>query len=147
MNTRRVSLGLFYSRKFAAVKAAGLAVAMALPALPVNAAQAVAKFDVMINLQSAAAPSQTGLCSINEPGNFGATVTVVCSTGTVTDISALASGLPYLPIHGGAYRFMTRVQEVSANVDIDSYTGVGTSTAMRVVRLSDREYIEMTVGW
>ena len=116
--------------------------------IPAQAAQTLGSFDVLIKLHSEAAISQMRLCrSSNVPGAFGAIVTVVCSTGTVTDISAIAAGPPFRAIHGGAYRFLTRTGAGEIFHNIDSYTGNGTTTAMRVVRLLDREYIEMTVGW
>ena len=119
-----------------------------LSSISVQAAQALETFDVLIKLQPAAEISQTGLCrSSNVPGAFGAIVTVVCSTGTVTDISAIATGLPTRAIHGGAYRFLTRAGDGEILDNIDNYTGNDTATAMRVVRLLDREYIEMTVSW
>ena len=114
------------------------------------AAQSSAGFIVSVNLNKPAISSTTGLCSSNTGvGAFGATVTVVCGTGIVTDLEAAATGMPRKPIHGGAYRFLTRVSSDNLNMSgtIDSYTGAGTSTAYRFVSLDGRNYIEMTVGW
>ena len=51
-------------------------------------------------------------------------------------------------MHGGAYRYLVQVRradEVLATVD--SYTGLGTVTSWRVIRLANRDYVELTVGW
>ena len=112
------------------------------------AAQSSAQFIVSVNLNKQAVSSTTGLCSSNMGvGAFGATVTVVCGTGIVTGLEAVATGMPRTPTHGGAYRFLTRVSSDNLSGTVDSYTGAGTSTAYRLVSLAGRDYIEMTVGW
>ncbi len=112
------------------------------------AAQSSAPFIVSVNLNKPAISSNTGLCSSNTGvGTFGATVTVVCGTGIVTGLEAVATGMPGKPTHGGAYRFLTRVSSDNMSRTVDSYTGAGTSTAYRIVSLAGRDYIEMTVGW
>lgn len=120
----------------------GLAAALALSA---HAAQSGASFAVSVNLLERAA---TGLCrSDTGAGAYGATVTVVCATGTVTGIEAVGRGMPWVPTHGGAYRYLTRVSSDDLSGTVDSYTGSGTSTAFRIVSVAGREYVEMTVGW
>ena len=115
---------------------------------PGMAAQSSAPFIVSVNLNRPAISSVTGLCSSNTGvGAFGATVTVVCGTGIVTSLEAVATGIPRQPTHGGAYRFLTRVSSDNMSGTVDSYTGAGTSTAYRLVSLAGRDYIEMTVGW
>ena len=114
---------------------------------PGMAAQSSAAFTVSVTLNKPAS-STTGLCSSNTGvGAFGATVTVVCGTGIVTGLEAVATGMPRTPTHGGAYRFLTRVSSDNLSGTVDSYTGAGTSTAYRLVSLAGRDYIEMTVGW
>ena len=114
--------------------------------LPNQAAQSNSSFDVAVTLP-AASPG-TALCrSENGVGAFGATVTVVCATGFVTNLDLTAKGLPGLPVHGGAYRFLTRVSSDEMSGTVDSYAGAGTSTAFRLVSTAGREYVEMTVGW
>jgi hypothetical protein len=116
---------------------------MALTVAPVYGAQVTATFDVVIKLQT-----NTGVCSSsNATGAFGATVTLVCGTGLVTGISAAGSAMSFVPVHGGAYRFLTHISGDQLSATLDSYSGVGTSTAFRVVSVADRQYIEMTVGW
>ena len=71
-----------------------LAVILGLFVLTVNAAQVNGHFKVTVNLQAlGASPNTTqnsAFCrSTNAPGSFGATVTVVCATGAVVDISSV----------------------------------------------------------
>jgi phosphoenolpyruvate carboxylase len=101
-----------------------------------------------VTLVSAAIRPATGRCSSDTGvGAFGATVTVVCATGAVTGLEATGTNMPWRPIHGGACRFLTHISKDQLSGTIDSYAGVGTSTAFRVVGLPGREYVEMTVGW
>ena len=117
-------------------------------ALPGNAGQATAEFNVTVSLQKEAVKSNTGLCRSNSGGGtFGATVTVVCATGAVLGLEAMGKGMPWLPVHGGAYRFLTHVSSENQSGTVDSDTGVGTSAAVRVVSLTDQEYTELTISW
>ena len=111
-----------------------------------------ASIGVRINVtQSGAANTTplTGVCQ-NSTGSglFGATVTFVCGTGTFLDISLTRPGMPWLPTHGGAYRYVTQVSALGSFLGtVDIYSGIGTITALRVISLADRDYLEMTVGW
>ena len=99
-------------------------------------------------------PSPPGLpisafCKKNNiPSGHGAVVTVVCTTGAVVAIEPGRDGQPFNPVHGGAYRY---VANVSPNGDlsntVDAFGGAGTTTAWRVVKSTNREYLEMTLGW
>lgn len=84
----------------------------------------------------------------NIPAGHGAVVTVVCTTGAVVSIEPGHDGQPFTPMHGGAYRYVT---QVSPNGDlsdtVDAFSGAGTTTAWRVVKTTDRDYLEMTLGW
>jgi hypothetical protein len=120
-----------------------LALVLGAWALPNDAAQTSASFTVAVTLK----PADKGLCSSTTGvGAFGATVTVVCATGAVTGLEATGTST-WRPIHGGAYRFLTHISKDQLSGTIDSYAGVGTSTAFRVVGQPGREYVEMTVGW
>jgi hypothetical protein len=115
-------------------------------ALTNEAAQTGASFTVAVKVRTAI-ESETGLCRNNAgTGAFGATVTVVCATGAVTGLEAIETST-WRPIHGGAYRYLTQISKDQLSGTIDSYAGVGTSTAFRVAGLPGREYVEMTVGW
>lgn len=84
----------------------------------------------------------------NLPSAHGAVVTVVCSTGVVVGIEPGKSGQPLTPMHGGAYRYVTHVTPNGALWDtVDAFSGAGTTTAWRVVHLTGRDYLEMTLGW
>ena len=123
-----------------------LAALLGLTAVPVNAAQVSGQFNVTVNLQST---SSSAFCrSSNALGSFGATVTVVCSTGAVVDISPGSTGMPWSPMHGGANRYVTQVFWNGDWVEsLNDTPGAGTITSWRVVNLLNRNYVELTVGW
>lgn len=128
--------------------------ALGVGVFPAHAAQSGAQFNVKVKLQTASGAtgdgaSGDGLCRNTAGADaFGAYVTVVCSTGTMVDISPGKSGAPWTPMHGGAYRFITQVYWNGDWVDsVDDASGAGTVTSWRVVNLRDRSYFEMTVGW
>ena len=105
-----------------------------------------------MNVTQAAAPKPSGgVCQkAGGIGAFGATVTVVCSTGELVDIAPTAPGMPWLPVHGGAYRYLTQISGGDGLLGtLDVYAGSGTIIWLRVVTSSyaDRDYIEMTIGW
>lgn len=84
----------------------------------------------------------------NVPSAHGAIVTVVCATGAVVNIEPGNTGQPLTPMHGGAYRYVTHVTPTGTLIDtMDSFGGAGTYTSWRVVHLTDRDYLEMTLGW
>lgn len=113
-------------------------------ALPNDAAQISGLFNVTVSITGTA----TGLCRSNTGvGAFGATVTVVCGTGTVIGLEATGTGMPWRPVHGGAFRFLTQISGDALAGTVDSYTSADTSTAFRVVSSAGGDYIEMTVGW
>lgn len=113
----------------------------------VNAAQVSGQFNVKVNLQNTNSPAapRTGFC-VKRTGlaRFGATVTVVCSTGAVVDLFAD----PWLYSRGGAYRYLFQLSNGGELLGtINSYAGVGSETSWRVITLTDRKYLEMQVGW
>ena len=121
------------TRQVTAARTFALAAVLGVWALPSHAASSSAQFNVTINLN----PPSTAVCrSSTGTGASGATATVVCATGT---------NLPATPVYEGTYRFMTQGGELSGIVD--SYTGACTFTSWRVVKLADRDYLEMIVGW
>lgn len=112
----------------------------------VHAAPGSGQFNVTATLQPASSP--TVFCRTNPGGlTFGAIVTVVCSTGTVVDISPSSTGMPWAPMHGGAYRYILPGRAVDLPGTIDSYVGAGTTTSWRVIKLSNLDYLELMVGW
>jgi hypothetical protein len=114
------------------------------------AAQAPNAFNVVVRLNNPAAPppSDSAFCrSSTGRGYYGATVTVVCATGTVVDISAIGNGMPWKPTHGGAYRFITQFSTASDYQSTINNHGVGTVTSWRTVNLQDRDYLELLIGW
>ena len=126
-----------------------LAVVFGCFVLSVNAAQGGGQFNVTATLQSAKSPSSPTIFCRTNPGGlaFGATVTVICSTGTVLDISPSRTGMPWTPMHGGAYRYILASRDAGIPGTIDSYAGAGTTTSWRVIRLANLDYLELMVGW
>ena len=90
-----------------------------------------------------------GLClNTTSADNFGARATVVCSTGALVDLSPGRSNNPWIPMHGGAFRYVTQVFWNGDWIDsIDDSPGSGTVTSWRRVNLVNREYLELTIGW
>ena len=130
-----------------------LAVVLGSLAAPLGAAQVSGQFNVTVTLQSGSSPTpmlpQSAFCTTSPGGQaFGATVTVVCSTGAFVDIAPSRSGQPWSPMHGGAYRY---IFQASSGGDvlgtIDSYVGIGTTTSWRVVNAVNWDYFEMTTAW
>ena len=136
-------------------------------ALPSTAGQASSQFNVSVSLLPAPVQPTTpatppkpvivppgipisAFCTKNNiPSAHGAVVTVVCSTGAVVEIEpGKQAGHPYTPMHGGSYRYVTHVTPNGYLADTeDAFGGAGTTTAWRVVRLTGRDYLEMTLGW
>jgi hypothetical protein len=113
------------------------------PAVP---AQARSSFAVHVQLSNQVSPGSS-FCRVSDmPGAFGAIVTVVCSTGVVVQIDTPSAHPSSLPIHGGAYRFLPPVSWAGVMSD-DMNAGLGTVTSWRVIKLADRDLLEMTVRW
>jgi hypothetical protein len=131
-----------------------LTIVMGLSASPGMAGQTSGQFNVTVTLQSSNSPvvPKSAFCTKGpDRSTHGAVVTIVCSTGVVVDISAPESASVFSPIHGGAYRFNHLAEDqfpgLGLTGGINSYTGVGTTTAWRIVNLPEREYLEMLIGW
>jgi len=118
-------------------------------AFSIQAAQISTQFVVLINLNNEAALSNADLCRGSaRVGVFGETVIVVCSSGESVAFSGDTTGLPWSPVQDGGYRFITYTPESDESLDeISSYAGVGTVTSWRVVNLSNRDYLELMIGW
>ena len=114
----------------------------------VVAAPKTGALTVSVTLQGGGALSG-GVCrNSTGTGLFGATVTVVCNSGVVLDLSIDKPGMPWLPTHGGAYRYITQVSGGTGLLgSVDIYSGIGTITALRLVSNVDRDYLELIVGW
>ncbi len=128
-----------------------LAVVFSILAVSTNASQGNGQFVVTATLLGGNNPtvnlakSATGFCVRNVgPNGFGATVTVVCSTGAVVDLFAN----PWQTPQGGAYRYLYQVSSGGVLLGtIDSYSGSGNETSWRVIDLMNHKYLEMQVGW
>ena len=114
-------------------------------AVPAYARTAQASFSVSINVQ----PANTALCrSAASIGIFGAAVTVICTTGAFVSYAGNNTQLPWATVQDSAYRFVTNVSASGDSLGtVDSYTGAGTVTSWRVIKLANRDYLEMMVHW
>jgi hypothetical protein len=122
---------------------------MSIWAAPAFAGTAQASFAVQIDLQNSnTITPNTGLCrSTSMIGTFGASMTVYCATGAIASFSGDPSTLPWTTKQDSSYRFVTQVSRAGELLGtIDIYTG-GTVTSWRVIRLTDRDYLEMMVHW
>ena len=113
---------------------AGAMAAMAILALPVGAEQSHGTFAVNVELKPVERAPSTALCKIHNAA--GIEFSVVC--GEVSPVISRPT-LYHLSVSlwGG--------EGPMGNVDL--YSGAGTITSWRIVRLTNREYLEMTVGW
>jgi hypothetical protein len=131
--------------------------------LPGYAGQNTGQFSVTVNLQNpngtAAIPPATpapfiAFCrSGTMVGTFGSTMTVVCTTGVtgVTGMTAAptgTAGLPWTTMPDNTYRFMfSAYREGEQFRTLDSYSGAGTAASWRMIKLNDRDYMEMMLHW
>lgn len=91
-----------------------------------QAAETSNSFNVTVDLQTGIEVPDAGLCKMI--GAFGTSVTVSCAPGS--------------------FRFITRPPAADALQDKEpSYTGAGTVTSWRMIRLENGDYLEMTVQW
>lgn len=129
------------ARKNAAALSLGMAAALAWFG-PAHAGQLVERFDVNITLTPAAQTSSV-CTTLKAPADESTTVSVVCGP----DVAGAPGSPPpgQQVARGDAYRVLTRREELAAG--IDGYGGAIATTAVRVVNLPGRQYIEMTVGW
>jgi hypothetical protein len=136
-------------RAAAAEKLLFLAALLGVWVFPSQAAQTSAPFNLTINLQNSGGRiPNSGLCrSTSMIGTFGSTITVYCSSGAIADFSGDPSTLPWTTKQDSSYRFVTQVSRAGELLGtIDIYTG-GTITSWRMIRLVDRDYLEMMVHW
>ena len=130
--------------------AAVLAATVALLAVSAHATQVNGQFNVTVTLLSATNPALPNavFCRTSPALAFGALVTVVCATGEVVDITAPPRGIPWAPVHGGAYRFILPGSYATGLPDFyDGSAWPGTVATWRMIRLADRDYYELLVGW
>jgi hypothetical protein len=113
----------------------GLALALAFFGAPAHAGQNVGTFDVKISLDAPAVDS----CGTANVG--GGSLAVVCGNPAsgASKVAAADTGAT------GGYRLLTRRED--AIVSADAFGGAIATTAVRVLNVAGRQFIEMTVGW
>ena len=120
-------------------RTAGAALVASAWTFQVLAGQASAPFAVKVDLQTT---RSTGLCKSSELADRPELqVLVVCSTDPGVERPVPKQTRPW------DYRFSIPLRIGDLNGNVDLYSGAGTITSWRMVRLSNREYLEMTVGW
>jgi len=140
-------------RAVAAKTLALLAALFGVWALPSQAGQSSAPFSVTINLNGGGpgpgGTPNTALCrSSSGIGAFGATLTVVCSNGAIVSFPGNTSNLPWTTTQDSSYRYMLNVYSAGQPLGVvDIYTGVGTVTSWRMIKLDHQDYLEMMVHW
>ena len=126
-----------------------LAVLPALWPLPCQAAQISSQFDVLISLQSEGTVFNAGLCrSSTEVGVFGRAVTVLCSTGEAVGFSGDTMSLPWSETQGSSFRFVAIAPSSVDSLDPKKiYASLGTISSWRIVKLANRDYLELLISW
>lgn len=128
---------------------------------PSHAGQSTGQFPVTINLQGASAPAATPAGTSSTPatafcrsgtmvGAFGSPVTVVCATGITgtTGMPTGVSSLPWTSMPDNTYRFMlSNYRDGEQFHETYSYGGAGTVASWRMIKLNDRDYLEMMLHW
>jgi len=103
------------------------------------AGEATARFGVSVNLQ-AETPPEFGACKANE---------VLHSKGVTATVTCTPVPIPKQP--GADGRVVSSVLfHISRGTWLgtaDETMGLGTVTSWRVIRLANRDYLEMMVGW
>jgi hypothetical protein len=114
------------ARLASVAKLCALAVALGVWAFSSQAAETNRSFNVTVDLNTGIEVPDAGLCKMI--GAFGTSVTVTCAPGS--------------------FRFITHPPAAGALQDKEeSYTGAGTVTSWRMIRLENGDYLEMTVQW
>jgi hypothetical protein len=125
----------------------GLGLCVLLPGLAQVAQAGHASASLLVSVKLVASPAKVFCTSQSGTGNFGAAVTVVCSTGAVVGI-AVPERTAGLPAHGGAFEYLIPMPRGGKNfITVDTQAISGTVTGWQVVRFADRDYVELTLGW
>jgi hypothetical protein len=127
-----------------ALRASGAAVAVFLfAAHDTLAADGAATFEVRVNATDGRKPPEIGLCRAEESGSVASVVCIPNPTPEPTDTVAA---------NPGRRLFFTNVRFYISGTGnwlgaIDDSMGLGTVTSWRVIRVANRDYLEMMVGW
>ncbi|MHB1123109.1 MAG: hypothetical protein ACYC0T_10365 [Ramlibacter sp.] len=141
MMSARFATDLRRVREVAATMSLAVAGVLAWDGLA-HAGQQLERFDVNITL--APAGQGSGVCTtLKAPADESMPVGVACAPGVPGEPGSPGAGQQVARSDG--YRILTRREDLAAG--IDGYGGAIATTAVRVVNLPGRQYIEMTVGW
>lgn len=109
------------------------------------AGQSSETFNVNIDLNYI--PSSTGICTKSHPLDFGARVIISCATGAILDVLPGKTGGAWPPMHGGAHHYVFQIGQSNMLTTVESYLDLNSVVSWRVINLTDRDYLEMLVGW
>jgi hypothetical protein len=115
-----------------------LLAALVLALSPAHAGESAARFGVSVNLQ-AETPPEFGACKTGEvilPQGVAATVS--CTPEPVSKQPAQTRVVSSVLFHISRGTWLGTA---------DESMGLGTVTSWRVIRLANRDYLEMMVGW
>jgi len=132
-------------------------------ALPSYAGQGSSgQFAVTINLQTNGTPVGSALIAGGTPtvpivalcrsragiGALGSTLTVVCASGMPEAFAGNSSLLRWTSISESSYRYMLNVYLGGEQLGtVYGSTGAGTVTSWRLLKLNNRDYLEMMLHW
>lgn len=135
------------TRPITAARVAGVAALIGLGVLPGYAAQSSLQFSVTVQLAKNET-ANTALCrSRTKIGAFGDAVTVICSSDAVVNFSGGATGLPWVAVQDGAFRFVTLTSSSGRPLGtVNSYGEGRTVTSWRLVKLAKLDYLELMVS-
>ena len=123
----------------ARVLSKGALAALILALTSAQAGESVARFGVSVSLQQADAPPEFGACKTGE---------VVLTTGIAATVTCTPVPVPKQPAES---RLVSSVLfHISRGTWLgtaDESMGLGTVTSWRVIRLANRDYLELMVGW
>jgi len=127
---------------------------LAVTVMTTHAAQTASSFTISVKLlgKDGAKPLpgvNTAFCiNRDSKDSFGARVIVICQTGEVVQMAASDPENPWLPIHGGANRYIANLTNFgSYRGTVDGYMSAGTVASWRQVSFTDRDYLELIVAW
>ena len=111
------------------------------------AAQQSSLFAVSITLRNPQAVQTGGLCrSSARIGVFGQTVVIVCATGEPIEYTGDTNLLPWSS-QNDTLRYIALTPTIDEPTGNGRYSGLGTVSSWRKIRLANRDYLELMIRW
>ena len=122
----------------ARVLSKGALAALVLALTSAHAGEGVARFGVSVNLQSDA-PPESGACKTGE---------VILPQGVAAIVTCTPTPVPKQPAQGRVVSsVLFHISRGTWLGTAEESMGLGTVTSWRVIRLANRDYLELMVGW